>query len=68
MTWRSATVFFFLTSGLIAFPSATQLTWITTAEARPIPQRLPISPERLNLAVPDEPAASEEKNERRFGP
>lgn len=68
MTWRGATASFFMTLTLVAFPSATQLPWVTTAEARPIPQRLPISPERLSLAGPGETTASEERDKRRLGP
>ena len=72
MTWRGATAFFFMTVTLVAFPSATQLPWSIMAEARPIPQRLPISPERLSLAGSGEAAvseeASEEKDKRRLGP
>ena len=53
MTWRNFISVFALTFGVFAFPSATQVAWVTTAEARPIPERLPISPERLSLETPE---------------
>lgn len=68
MFWRSATMIFFLTCSVVAFPSATQLTWVNTAEARPIPQRLPISPERLSLAGNGERAQTIQVIDSRLGP
>ena len=68
MTWRSSVVVFFLFFGVVAFPSATHLPWVTTAEARPIPPRLEISAERLSLAVTGARAADEAEDEQRLGP
>ena len=68
MAWRSAFLVFLMTFGLLAFPSATQLPWTNTAEARPVPQRLPISPERLSLAGTGGSLPSQVTVERRHGP
>ncbi len=53
VTWRRLIVVFFLVAGVVAFPRATYVPWITTAEARPIPPRKAISEERLSLAAPE---------------
>lgn len=66
--WRGCVVFFFLTLGLFAFPRSAEVPWITTAEARPIPPRIAIAPERLNLAVSEGRTAVERVDHDTIGP
>ncbi|HIC82390.1 MAG TPA: hypothetical protein EYP07_15720 [Kiloniellaceae bacterium] len=66
--WRGCVIVFFLAIGLFAFPRSAQVPWITTAEARPIPPRIAIAPERLNLAVSEGRAATETADHDAVGP
>ena len=66
--WRGCVIVFFLAVGLFAFPRSAQVPWITTAEARPIPPRIAIAPERLSLAVSDGRAAVESDAHDAVGP
>ncbi len=66
--WRGCVVVFFLALGLFAFPRSAQVPWITTAEARPIPPRIAIAPERLSLAVSEGRATVESVAQDAVGP
>lgn len=72
VTWRSVVVVSFLVLGVVAFPRATYVPWVTTAEARPIPPRMAISEERLSLAAPEarrrDSAAEATENADHVGP
>ncbi|WP_299394600.1 hypothetical protein [Pelagibius sp.] len=68
VAWHCLLVAICLVLSIAAFPRATEVSWITTAEARPIPPRLAIAPERLSLTVTNRPAAEEAGDQVRLGP
>ncbi len=66
--WRGCVVVLFLAIGLFAFPRSAQVPWITTAEARPIPPRIAIAPERLSLAASEGRAPVQSSEQEVVGP
>ena len=68
LAWHGLLVVVCLVLSIAAFPRTTEVAWITTAEARPIPPRLAIAPERLNLTVTNRRAAEEADDQVSPGP